>query len=139
MDTENNSVIENSDFEIEIHDFDLESDKCVICFDSIDSIDSSLNIDLIVCPHSKNFHYNCVKTLNKCPLCRAYFNRNSSDYIIVSEPGCDFFKPFFCGILCGVFFLWFLYLMICNPSLRVCSGIYRFNSYNSTSFNSTSS
>lgn len=128
-----------------IHVFDIESsnldsDKCVICFESI--IDSSLNNDLIMCSHAKNFHYDCVKTLNKCPLCRINFNRNSSDYVIVSEPGCNYFKPFLCGILFGGFFLWLLFLMICNPSLRVCRGIYRFDSstsFNSTSFNSTSS
>jgi len=132
MDTENNSDIEIHVFDIESSN--LDSDKCVICFESI--IDSSLNNDLIMCSHAKNFHYDCVKTLNKCPLCRTNFNRNSSDYIIVSEPGCDCFKPFLCGILFGSFFLWVLFLMICNPSLRVCRGIYRFDS---SSFNSTSS
>tara|TARA_B100000925_G_C22001220_1_gene471389 strand:- start:686 stop:1117 length:432 start_codon:yes stop_codon:yes gene_type:complete len=143
MDTENNSNIVNN-FEIEkicvdIENNDLESDKCVICLEPI--IDSSLNNDLFVCTHAKNFHYDCVKTLNKCPLCRTNFNRNSSDYIIVSEPGCDCFKPFLCGIIFGGFFLWVLFLMICNPSLRICRGIYRFDSssYNSSSFNSTSS
>ena len=90
-------------------------DKCVICFESI--IDSSLNNDLFICSHAKNFHYDCVKILNKCPICRAEFNRNSSDYIIVNEPGYDScFKYFLAGALCGGFMLWLLFLMISKVS-----------------------
>lgn len=136
MDTENNFEIEKICVDLENND--LESDKCVICFESIDS---SLNNDLFMCCHSKNFHYDCVKRLNKCPLCRTYFNVNSSDYIIVSEPGCDIcFKYFLSGALCGGLFLWLLFLMICNPSLRVCSGLYESNYHtlNITDVNSTS-
>jgi len=149
MDTENNSDIVINNFEIndsetennylDLENNDLESDKCVICFESI--IDSSLNNDLFICSHAKNFHYDCVKILNKCPICRAEFNRNSSDYIIVNEPGYDScFKYFLAGALCGGFMLWLLFLMICNPSLGACRGLYRFDSssYNSSSFNSTS-
>ena len=95
MDTENNSDIVINNFEIndsdivinnfEINDSetennyldlennDLESDKCVICFESI--IDSSLNNDLFICTHAKNFHYDCVKILNKCYEKTTYFLR----------------------------------------------------------------
>ncbi len=134
MDTDSNSDKKIDDSDIE--NSDLESNNCIICFEPI--IDSSLNNDLIMRSHAKNFHYDCVKPLNKCPLCRADFNRNSSDYIVVNEPGCDgCFKPFFFGALCGSFMLWLLFLMICNPIWNVCHGIYEHKAANNTDFNST--
>ena len=156
MDTENNSDIvinnfeindsetENSNSDIKINNYldlennDLESDKCVICFESI--IDSSLNNDLFICSHAKNFHYDCVKTLNNCPCCRAPFTRTSY-YIPVHElQSSCFSKPFFFGCLCGSFMLWLLFLMICNPSLGACRGLYESNYHtlNITDVNSTS-
>ena len=147
MDTENNSDIVINNFEIndsktennylDLENNDLESEKCVICFETIDS---SLNNDLFMCSHAKNFHYDCVKILNKCPICRAPFTRTSY-YIPVHEVQSSCFsKPFFFGCLCGSFMIWLFYLMICNPSLGACRGLYESNYHtlNITNVNSTS-
>ena len=65
-----------------------------------------------MCSHAKNMHYDCIKRLDRCPLCRVSFVK------VAKHVPRDCSKNFsFCSI-CGSMFLLFIYLMICP--LRVC-------------------